>query len=46
MNAADALFIDDNAANVDAANAMGIASHLFTDAPAARAWLGSHGLPV
>lgn len=46
VNAADALFIDDNAANVDAANAVGIASHLFADAPTARVWLSSHGLPV
>ncbi|RYD55357.1 MAG: HAD family phosphatase [Sphingomonadales bacterium] len=39
-----AVFVDDNAANVEAANALGIHGVLFTDADAFRADLGRFGL--
>jgi 2-haloacid dehalogenase len=40
----EAVFVDDNPANVDAANAVGIHAHRFTDAPAFRRFLEEHGL--
>lgn len=40
----DAVFVDDNPANVDAARAMGIDSELFVDATSFRARLVRHGL--
>ncbi|MES2337293.1 MAG: HAD-IA family hydrolase [Pseudomonadota bacterium] len=40
----DAVFVDDNAANVDAAAALGIHAVLFTDEPALRAALRRFGL--
>ncbi|MGL6044532.1 MAG: HAD family hydrolase [Sandaracinobacteroides sp.] len=42
----DALFIDDNAANVDAAISAGWFAHRFTDAASARAALRAHQFPV
>ena len=39
-----AVFVDDNAANVDAANALGIHGVLFSGADALRAELGRYGL--
>lgn len=39
LEASDAVFVDDNAANIDAAAAMGIHAVLFTDAAAFRAEL-------
>jgi len=39
-----AVFVDDNAANVEAANALGIHGVLFSGADALRAQLGSYGL--
>ncbi len=39
-----ALFIDDNAANVEAARGVGMTAHLFVDAPQLRAHLGKLGL--
>lgn len=44
--AEDAVFIDDSAANIDAANALGIAGLLFTDAETLRADLAKLGLSV
>ncbi|WP_315762448.1 HAD family phosphatase [Sphingomonas sp. Y38-1Y] len=40
----DAVFVDDNPANVDAANAVGIHAHRFTDASAFRRFLEEHWL--
>ncbi|WP_176484593.1 HAD family hydrolase [Sphingomonas spermidinifaciens] len=40
----EAVFVDDNPANVDAANAIGIDAHLFRDAPSFRAFLAEHEL--
>lgn len=39
-----AVFVDDNPANIDAANAIGIDSHLFRDAAGFRAFLADRGL--
>ena len=39
-----ALFVDDNAANIASARALGIHTHLFVDAPTLRAALAGHGL--
>ncbi|UYY57652.1 HAD-IA family hydrolase [Sphingomonas sp. S2-65] len=44
LAAGEAVFVDDNAANIDAAAAMGIHAVLFTDAPAFRAELVRLGL--
>jgi 2-haloacid dehalogenase len=44
LAAEEALFVDDNAANVDGARAVGIASHHFRDAATLRAELQRHGL--
>lgn len=44
LRADEAIFIDDNAANVAGAEAVGIRSILFTDAPALRAELAPLGL--
>lgn len=44
LEAGEAMFVDDNAANVDAARDAGIHSVLFTGAPAFRAELGKFGL--
>jgi 2-haloacid dehalogenase len=44
LRPADALFIDDRQINVDAACAIGMPAHLFTDAAALRARLESEGL--
>lgn len=44
--AEDAVFIDDSAANIDAANALGITGLLFTDAETLRADLAKLGLSV
>ncbi len=41
-----ARFIDDRAGNVAAAEAVGIASHRFDDAPACRRWLHAEGVPI
>lgn len=38
------LFIDDRAANVEAARAVGLRAHRFTDADAARSWIGRQGV--
>ncbi len=46
LAAADAVFVDDNAANVAAARALGIESVLFTDAMDFRARLVELGLPI
>lgn len=40
----EAVFVDDNPANVDAANALGIHGHLFRDAPTFRTFLADHAL--
>ena len=40
------MFVDDVAENVAAAEALGIRSILFTDAPALRRELAGFGLPV
>ncbi|HCB75911.1 MAG TPA: hydrolase [Sphingomonas bacterium] len=40
----EAVFVDDNPANVDAANALGIHAHLFRDAPTFRTFLAEHAL--
>jgi len=40
------VFIDDSAANIDAANALGITALLFTDAATLRGDLAGLGLPV
>lgn len=39
-------YLDDDARNVQAAQALGIASHLFTDAADAQAFLLRHGVPL
>lgn len=39
-----ALFVDDRPANVEAAEACGIASHRYTDVGTLRSWLATHGL--
>lgn len=44
LAAQDAVFIDDNAANIAGAQALGIRAHLFTDADAARRELVAAGL--
>ena len=44
LKPADALFVDDRQINVDAALAIGMAAHLFTDAADLRARLESEGL--
>ena len=44
IEAGEAVFVDDNPANVDAANALGIHAHLFRDAPTFRTFLAKHGL--
>lgn len=44
LRAEEAFFIDDNAANVDAARAMGIASHHFTTAALLRPDMAAQGL--
>lgn len=44
LAAADALFVDDVAANVEGARAVGLHAHLFTDAATLRAELGRFGL--
>ena len=44
LTAEQALFIDDMPANVAGAESVGIASHQFSDAAAARAWLIDQGL--
>ncbi|OYY91215.1 MAG: hydrolase [Sphingomonas sp. 28-66-16] len=44
LRAAEAYFVDDNAANVDSAKALGIISHHFTDAAQLRADLAAHGV--
>ena len=44
LRPADALFIDDRAINVEAARAVGMAAHLFTDAADLRARLEAEGL--
>jgi len=41
---ADLLFVDDNAANIAAADAMGFHTHLFTDPAALRPMIQAHGL--
>jgi putative hydrolase of the HAD superfamily len=41
---AETLFIDDSKANIAGAASAGLATHLFTTAPALRAELASHGL--
>ncbi len=46
LDAADALFIDDRADNVEGAESVGIAGHVFVNAASTRAWLRGHGLPV
>ncbi|WP_380784160.1 HAD-IA family hydrolase [Sphingomonas sp. R86520] len=46
LAAGDAVFVDDNAANVAAARALGIESVLFTDAAAFRARLVELGFPI
>jgi 2-haloacid dehalogenase len=46
LNAGQAVFVDDNPANIAAASAMGIHAVQFTDAPAFRAALVGHGLLV
>ena len=40
----DLLFVDDNAANIAAADAMGFHTHLFTDLAALRPMIQAHGL--
>jgi 2-haloacid dehalogenase/putative hydrolase of the HAD superfamily len=40
----DLLFVDDNAANIAAADAMGFHTHLFTDPAALRPMIQAHGL--
>ena len=40
----DLLFVDDNAANIAAAEAMGFRTHLFTDPAALRPMIQAHGL--
>jgi len=44
LAASDLLFIDDSAANIEAANAMGFHTHHFTDPAALRAAVERHGL--
>ena len=44
LNPREALFVDDRAINVEAAEAVGMHAHLFTDAAALRARLAHHGL--
>jgi 2-haloacid dehalogenase len=44
LNAEDAVFVDDNLANVEGAAALGIHAHHFTDAPTFRAELARLGL--
>ncbi|TKD53098.1 HAD family hydrolase [Sphingomonas baiyangensis] len=44
LHARDAVFVDDNPANVEAARVLGIDSELFVDAPTFRARLVRHGL--
>ena len=46
VSAHDALFIDDRADNVAAAQALGIAAHVFTGEPDCRAWLATQGVRV
>ena len=44
LRAEEALFVDDNAANVAGAQGLGIHGHLFRDAPTLRATLEDYGL--
>ncbi|MEA3015238.1 MAG: 2-haloacid dehalogenase [Sphingomonadales bacterium] len=44
LKPADALFVDDREINVEGALAVGMAAHLFTDAPGLRARLEAEGL--
>ncbi|WP_294262797.1 HAD family phosphatase [uncultured Sphingomonas sp.] len=44
LESSEAVFVDDNPANVDAANALGIHAHLFRDAPTFRTFLADHAL--
>ncbi len=44
LNAGDLLFIDDSAANIEAAKAMGFHTHHFTDPAALRGAVERHGL--
>lgn len=44
LAAEDAVFIDDVPANVAAAQSVGIASHLFTDAATTAGWLSEQGV--
>ncbi|RZM08561.1 MAG: HAD family phosphatase, partial [Sphingomonas sp.] len=46
LTAQEAVFVDDNAANVAGAQALGIESVLFTDAADFRARLVELGLPI
>ena len=46
LNADEAVFIDDNAANVAGAEAIGLPAILFTDAGSLRVSLRAMGLPV
>ncbi len=46
LTPAEALFIDDRPDNIAAAEALGIAGHVFTDEPGCRAWLARQGLPI
>jgi 2-haloacid dehalogenase len=44
LDPADTLLIDDSAPNIAGAETVGIAGHVFTDAPALRRWLSGFGL--
>ncbi len=46
LPADEVLFIDDRDENVAGAQAVGIASHHFEDAPTLRAWLSAQGVPL
>lgn len=45
LAAGEGVFIDDRRENVAAADAAGLAGHVFVDAADTRAWLGSMGIP-
>jgi 2-haloacid dehalogenase len=46
LRADNALFIDDREDNIAGAESVGIAGHVFTAEPSARAWLRTQGLPI